>query len=193
MIRKNSYKEKQKVFHVFTIFFKLFGGVMSLIKSILMVILFSSFSLSQYLDMNDVTILLPLPKPGEENLLIKTSDLTRTGKLLFPADKLFVGFQLDVQDSRNRTRQTEDFRVIGIRVDHFLRQLYINLVWQKIENGRIDKHASIHSSHTILDLPLFLKKLEDLNIKNRRRYRVGRFARQHRARDRVQLNRASRG
>ncbi|MCB0370731.1 MAG: hypothetical protein KDD45_15240, partial [Bdellovibrionales bacterium] len=35
--------------------------------------------------------------------------------------------------------------------------------------------ASIHSSHTILDLPLFLKKLEDLNIKNRRRYRIGRL------------------
>ena len=120
--------------------------------------------------MNDITILLPIPRPQDENLLIKTSDVTRTGELLFPADKLFVGFELDVQERRTRNSQTESFRVIGIRLDHFLRQLYINLVWQKPENGRINKHASIHSTHTIIDLPLFLSKLEDLNRKNRRRF-----------------------
>lgn len=148
---------------------------MRFIKTILIMILLSSFSWSQYLDMNDVTILLPVPKPGEENLLIKTSDVTRTGELLFPAQQLFVGFELDVQGSRTRSHQTDDFRVIGIRIDHFLRQLYINLVWQKPENGRITKHASIHSTHTILDLPIFLSKLEELNHKNSRRFRQGRL------------------
>lgn len=148
---------------------------MSFIKTILIMILFSYFSWSQYLDMNDVTILLPVPKPGEENLLIKTSDVTRTGELLFPAQQLFVGFELDVQGSRTRSHQTDDFRVIGIRLDHFVRQLYINLVWQKPENGRITKHASIHSTHTILDLPIFLSKLEELNHKNSRRFRQGRL------------------
>lgn len=125
--------------------------------------------------MNDITILLPVPKPGEENLLIKTSDLTRTGERLFPAEQLFVGFELDVGERRTRSQQTDDFRVIGIRIDHFLRQLYINLVWQKPENGRINKLASIHSTHTILDLPLFLSKLEELNHKNRRRFSPGRL------------------
>lgn len=144
---------------------------MSFIKTILIMILFSSFSWSQYLDMNDVTILLPAPRPEEENLLIKTSDLTRTGEVLFPAEKLFVGFELDVQERRSRAPQTDAFRVIGIRIDHFLRQLYINLVWQKPENGKISKHASIHSTHTIFDLPIFLGKLEELNRKNQSRHR----------------------
>lgn len=146
------------------------GGTMRFTKTILIMILFSSFCWSQYLDMNDVTILLPVPRPEEENLLIKTSDVTRTGELLFPADRLFVGFELDVQERRTRSSQADAFRVIGIRLDHFLRQLYINLVWQKPENGRINKHVSIHSTHTIFDLPLFLSKLEELNHKNRRRF-----------------------
>ncbi len=151
------------------------GEFMKFIKTILMTILFSTFSWSQYLDMNDITILLPVPKPGEENLLIRTSDLTSTGERLFPAEQLFVGFELDVQERRSRSPQTDDFRVIGIRVDHFLRQLYINLVWQKPERGSINKLASIHSTHTILDLPVFLSKLEELNRKNRRRLPPGRL------------------
>ncbi|MCK6597859.1 MAG: hypothetical protein L6Q37_05805, partial [Bdellovibrionaceae bacterium] len=119
---------------------------MRFFNTILVIVLFSSFSWSQYLDMNDITVLLPLPKTGEENLLIKPSDLTRYGELLFPSQKLFVGFELDVQARRTRSTQTEDFRVIGIRVDNFLRQLYINLVWQKLEGGKINKLTAIHST-----------------------------------------------
>lgn len=143
---------------------------MRFFNTILVIVLFSSFSWSQYLDMNDITVLLPLPKTGEENLLIKPSDLTRYGELLFPSQKLFVGFELDVQARRTRSTQTEDFRVIGIRVDNFLRQLYINLVWQKLEGGKINKLTAIHSTHTIFELPIFLSKLEELNRKNRRRF-----------------------
>jgi hypothetical protein len=141
---------------------------MRTIKAIVILVLLSSHSLSQYLDLNDVTILLPVPKLGDENLLIKPTDLTRDGQLLFPAEKLFVGFELDIGSRRPQAQQTADFRVIGIRIDHYLRQLYINLVWQKPVNGGIYTQASIHSGHTILDLPIFLSKIEELNHRLRR-------------------------
>ncbi|GEM_PF-2964189 len=130
--------------------------------------LFSSLCWSQNLDMNDISILLPLPKPGEENLLINPSDLTRDGQLLFPAQTLFNGFELDIGSRRTLAHQTDGFRVIGIRLDHFVRQLYINLVWQKPMNGGIYTQAAIHSSHTIADLPNFIKRLEELNRRLRR-------------------------
>ncbi|OYZ20770.1 MAG: hypothetical protein B7Y39_10390 [Bdellovibrio sp. 28-41-41] len=138
------------------------------VKAIVILVLFSSLSWSQYLDMNDVTILMPVPQPGEENLLIKPTDVTRSGELLFPAQNLFVGFELDIGSRRPMIHQTDDFRVIGIRLDHFQRQLYINLVWQKPVNGGIYTQASIHSGHTILDLPIFLSKMEELNHRLRR-------------------------
>tara|TARA_B110001454_G_C12723192_1_gene435856 strand:+ start:21923 stop:23119 length:1197 start_codon:yes stop_codon:yes gene_type:complete len=141
---------------------------MTAIKAILTLVFFSSLSWSQYLDMNDITILLPVPRAGEENLLIKPTDVTRTGELLFPAQYLFVGFELEIGTRRPMTHQTDDFRVIAIRIDHYLRQLYINLVWQKPSNGGIYTQASIHSGHTILDLPQFLSKLEALNHRLRR-------------------------
>lgn len=137
------------------------------------VFFFFSFCWSQYLDMNDISILLPVPNPGEEAQLIKTTDITRTGQLLFPAEQLFVGFELDIGSRRQRAHQTEAFRVIGIRVDHFLRQLYINLIWQKPVNGGIYTQASIHSVHTIDDVSTFLKRMEELNRKLRRTVQRG--------------------
>ncbi len=146
---------------------------MNLVKKTLIFLFFASSGWSQVLDMNDVSILLPAPKVGEENLLIKTSDLTRSGQPLFPADVLFVGFELEM--GTRAVKQTDSFRVIGIRLDHFMRQLYINLVWQKPENGGIYTQASIHSSHTILDLQVFLENLEALNRKFKRVSRNGRL------------------
>ncbi len=146
---------------------------MNLFVKTLIFLSFATSGWSQVLDMNDVSILLPAPKIGEENLLIKTSDLTRTGQPLFPADVLFVGFELEM--GTRSMRQTDSFRVIGIRLDHFMRQLYINFVWQKPENGGIYTQASIHSSHTILDLQFFLDKLEALNRKYKRVSRNGRL------------------
>lgn len=148
---------------------------MKLIKTFLLLLFFASTTWSQVLDMNDVTILLPVPKNGEENQLIKPTDKTRAGHALFPADQLFVGFELDIGMRLPADRQTEKFRVIGIRLDHFFRQLFINLVWQKPINGGIYTQASIHSSHTILDLQVFLDKLEALNRQYKRSSRNGRL------------------
>lgn len=148
---------------------------MDLAKHILIFIFLTSNLWSQILDLNDITILLPVPPRGQENQLIKTTDLTQSGQPLFPADKLFVGFELDIGTLGRTANQTQGFRVIGIRVDHFMRQLYINLVWQKPENGGIFTQASIHSSHTIQQLPMFLGKLEALNSRLKRGPRNGRI------------------
>lgn len=141
---------------------------MNILIKALIVSLFAVHSGAQVLDMNDISILLPVPKVGEENLLIKSSDLTRSGAPLFPAESLFVGFELDIGMRSRGLNQTEGFRVIGIRLDHFVGQLYINLVFQKPINGGIFSQASIHSGHTIQELPLFLNKLEELNRKFKR-------------------------
>lgn len=141
---------------------------MQMVSTVIVLILFSSLSWSQTLDINDVSILLPVPQPNEENLLIKPTDVTSGGQQLFPAETLFVGFELDIESRRRSLHQTDNFRVIGIRLDHFVRQLYINLVWQKPTNGGIYTQASIHSSHTISDLPVFMSRLEDLNRRRRR-------------------------
>lgn len=141
---------------------------MKAIKTILTLFFISLHSLAQNLDMNDITILLPVPKAGEENQLIKPTDVTRSGELLIPAQNLFNGFELEIGSRRPMAHQTDDFRVIAIRIDHYMRQIYINLVWQKPSNGGIYTQASIHSGHTISELPLFLSKLEDLNHRLRR-------------------------
>jgi hypothetical protein len=134
-----------------------------MIKKIVSIAIFAVTIQAQILDINDVTVLLPIPKPAEENLLIKPTDLTRTGAPLLPADQLFVGF--DLEPNMPKHRQTEKFRAIAIRIDHAFEQLFINLVYQRLANGKIDSPASIHSLHTIADTQLFIARLEELNKK----------------------------